>query len=475
MRIRTRILIGFFIIFAIAFYFITDFVKNEIRPRYLEAIEESLNDTANILSSLLEHDIKKNRIKLGSLRGIFTRVYKKKISAKIYSLHKKDINLRAYVTNQRGIVIYDSDDGKNEGKDFSKWNDVYLTLRGKYGARSTDEVPSQPSSNSLFVSAPVKHNKKIIGVVTVIKPEDSVHLFIELAKRKIIIAGILACMVFVFLSVMLSLWINRPVMKLIKYVKSLKKDMSIRQPKFMAGEIKDIASAFDEMRFELEGKKYIENYLLTLTHELKSPLSSIRGSAELLSEEMPNEQKKKFYGNILNESIRIENVINRLLELSSLEARKELKDIEKINLSEIVNEINKTMSPRLLQKNIEFENRVGEKDVILGERFLVIHALMNLIKNAIEFTDTKGKVIVNSEKANGFINIVIYDNGQGIPDFAMDKIFDKFYSISGKEGTKKGTGLGLAFVRETALLHGGSIDIKNNSNGGVTAVLSLPL
>ncbi len=188
MRIRTRILIGFILLYAAGSYFVFDMVVSDIRPRYLEAVEESLNDTAHLMAALIESDMRKGKSPYESLDDIFGAVSGKTISSRIYGLTKTDINLQVYATDARGIVRYDSKGGKSVGKDYSRWNDVYRTLRGAYGARSSRAVKSDSSTNALYVSAPVRHNGAIAGVVTVVKPENSVSLFMALARRKIITA-----------------------------------------------------------------------------------------------------------------------------------------------------------------------------------------------------------------------------------------------------------------------------------------------
>ncbi|MCP4138552.1 MAG: two-component system sensor histidine kinase CreC [bacterium] len=474
MKIQTRILISFFCIYIAGFYFLGDFVITDIRPRYLEAVEESLNDTAHLLASLLESEIRGDTINFSVLEKACTGVLKKKLSTKIFGLYKTRATLYVYVTDHTGMVLYDSR-GLDEGKDYSQWNDVYLTLKGKYGARSSRENPDDPSTSSLYVAAPIKHNNKRVGVITVVKPTDSVTLFIELAKRNIIIAGILTCVAFIILLYILSVWISRPITQLINYVKSLKEDKRAGFPKLGRTEMRDLGIAFEELWEELRGKKYIEQYIQALTHELKSPLSSIRGAAELLGEEMPEEQKKKFYRNILTESERIEAIIQKLLELSSIESRDTLKDVEPVSIHELTSDILESFSPQLTKKNIEVIHSVDRSHSAPGERFLLRHALANLVHNAIQFTPQEGTIEISSEISDSVLSVSIRDNGEGIPVYAEDKIFDKFYSLPRKESGKKSTGLGLPFAREVASLHNGTLEVKNNPHTGVCALLSLTI
>jgi len=475
MSIKWRILSGFFVIYAVGFYFLYDFIANEIRPRYLETVEESLNDTANILASLVEEEIRNSKINVNTIKPVIKKAYEKKISSRIYALHKTGVSLHVYIADQNGIIIYSSNKNIREGDNFSGWRDVRLTLLGKYGARSSLLDGSYPGSKSIFVAAPIRYQDKIIGVLTVIKPEESVALFIEIAKKKALVAGILSCLLFIFLSFILSIWISRPVKRLTEFVKSLRENKRAEIPAFAEQEIITLAETFNEVWEDLKGEKYIEQYIQTLTHELKSPLSSIRGSAELLQENIPEEQKNIFYRNIFRESRRMEDIIERMLELSAIESQGKLKNIEKINLNQVIDDILESLYPEYHKKNITIEKTVPVSVVIEGEQFLIRHAVQNLIRNAIRFSRDNDKIDITVPVNNDMVTISVKDNGEGIPDYATDRIFSKFYSLPAGNSKIKSTGLGLPFVKEIAMLHKGSITVENNREQGVTASLTLPV
>lgn len=475
MSIKWRILSGFLVIYVTGFYFLYDFLANEIRPRYLETVEESLNDTANILASLVEEEIKNSVIKLDTIKPVIKRAIDKKISSRIYALHKTGVSLHVYITDRNGIIIYSSNSGIQEGDDFSRWRDVRLTLLGKYGARSSLLNENDPESHSIFVAAPLKYHDRIIGVLTVIKPEESVSLFIKIARKKALIAGVLSCLLFLFLSFILSIWVTQPVNRLTEFVRSLRENKRTEMPKFAGREITTLAETFSDVWKDLKGEKYIEQYIQTLTHELKSPLSSIRGSSELLDEDIPDEQKKIFYRNIFRESRRMEEIIERMLELSSIESRGKLKTVEPVDLSLLIDDVIESLYPDYHRNSISIEKKITGSAVVEGEKFLIRHALQNLLQNAIRFSPENGTIKVSVENKDPEISVVVTDSGSGIPGYAVDKIFNKFYSLPSQNTKTKSTGLGLPFVKEIANLHRGSITVKNNEDAGVTAVLTLPI
>lgn len=440
--------------------------------RYLESVEESLNDTSHLIASFLENEIKGSTIQTDHLDDIFLNLKKRNVSAVIRRLHKRYIDINVYVVNNRGIVIYDSR-GIDTGKDFSRWNDVWRTLRGRYGARIS--VTRRNPSGALYVAAPIRLNDKIIGAVTVEKPKNNITRLINIARRRILLFIGIAFLLSFVLIIIISFWITVPISSLMNYVRKIKLGKKTILPSLGKGEIGELGFAFEDLVSELEGKKYIEQYVQALTHEIKSPLSSIRGAAELLEEDVPEEQKKRFYLNIKNESRRIEKIVSRLLELSSLENRRELKTLEQVDLEKVISGVICSMEPQAQQKQITISSSVTPGLAVRGELFLVRHSLLNLLSNALRFTGAGGVITICAESDEENTIISVSDTGEGIPEYARDRVFDKFYSIPPAGSKSKGTGLGLAFTREAMKLHGGRIEVANQDEGGVKAVLYFPL
>ncbi|MCG8687775.1 MAG: ATP-binding protein, partial [Desulfobacterales bacterium] len=110
----------------------------------------------------------------------------------------------------------------------------------------------------------------------------------------------------------------------------------------------------------------------------------------------------------------------------------------------------------------------------IGDGFLINQAVQNIFQNAVQFSPKDGKISIALKRRKENVIVEITDQGPGIPEFAREKIFDRFFSIQRPDTHKKSTGLGLNFVREIALLHSGSIHVENNSNRCAKAVLILP-
>jgi two-component system sensor histidine kinase CreC len=475
--LRSRIFLSFTLLITISFFYLVNWIIGDLKPRYREAIEETQVDLAVVLASFVSEQISTNEIDTALFRRAYDRASQARFSARIYNLTKSRIDFRVYIANQSGTVIYDSDGGRDEGKDYSQWRDVMLTLRGEYGARTTRIRPDDPTSTVLYVAAPIKaRDGSIIGCLTVCKPTDNSNIFIESAGSKIFWGALAVCLSVILLAIFTASQISKPIRQLTAYARAVRDGQRPNLPNLGKSEIGELGLAFEQMRDALEGKKYVEKYVQTLTHEIKSPLSAIHGAAELMNEEMPLEARQKFLGNIRNEAGRIRGLIDKLLQLSTLESRNALQEIEIIDINELISgDVIPAFDAAFKAKNVRLVFEAGDKHTIRGERFLVRQALSNLLQNALDFAPGGSQVGISATEQSGFVSIAIQDEGPGIPEYARERVFERFYSLQRPDTGQKSSGLGLSLVREVAELHQGSCSIENRSNGGTRATLNIPV
>ncbi len=457
---------------AAGFYFLVEWVQDELRPSYLESLEEPLVDTANLLAEVLAQKWDGEAAEFSDLRAVFERAYQRRFHAQIYELVKNEVDLRVYVTDARGWVVFDSDKRRHEGRDYSRWNDVYRTLRGHYGARMTHDDPLYPGMAVLYVAAPVYHKNELVGVVSIGKPARNVDHFLAAAKDEIALAGVIAALLVLALGFILYLWVTRPMNLLAAYVDAVKAGRRVTLPPLGRNEIGTMGAAMEEMRVALEGKEYAERYVQALTHELKSPLAAIRGAAEILQEEIPEEERQRFLTNIREQVGRQQDIIDRMLELAALEKRRELERCEVVDVMALVDGVVAAMAPLCKKKSVGMDVDLGVTEGLEGDPFLLRQALTNLLQNALRFSPVGGLVIVSTRRRDGLFCFRVTDQGPGIPQYAVDKVFERFYSLPAPN-EKKGTGLGLSFVHEIAALHGGRATLENIEKGGAVASLSI--
>ncbi len=475
MKLGTRIFLCYLLVFGTGFYYLINWVMDDLRIRYLEGVEETLVDMANIMASFVGSEMEDRQFEPEKLREVFDDAYARKFSARIYKLVKKNVDLRIYITDKSGKVVFDSKNKNNEGADYALWRDVYLTLRGKYGARSTQENPDNSGASVLYVAAPIFADSGLAGVLTVAKPTTNINIFIDSAKEQVLKVGIISVVAVFLFSIIIIIWLTLPVKRLTRYANDIRDGKRVTLPKLDQSEIGEMGKAFEKMREALEGKKYAEQYVQTLTHEIKSPVSAVRGAAELLEEDMPYEQRSRFLSNIRNETGRIQKLIDRMLELSSLENLKMIHKKEDISFKLLVSEITEGMNPVLSKKCLELSDQVQDSIFVEGDAFLLKQAVSNLVLNAVDFSPANGHIELTGRINGHNLEFIVEDNGPGIPDYALEKIFDRFFSLQRPDTGKKSTGLGLNFVREVAVLHHGEIILENRSEGGARALFSLPL
>lgn len=475
MKIRTRLFVMLLLVVGLGFYRLVDWIIEDLRPRYLETMEESMNDMAIVLASVVESQSGEGAIRTDGLHAAMDRALASTFSAGIYQLTKTRLNIMVYVTDQDGIVVFDSDQGKAVGADYSRWNDVFRTLRGGYGARTTRTDPADVNSSVLYVAAPVRIGDRIAGVLTVSKPSDSISQFWRLARRKLIGAGVIAAVVVAGLGMLFSSWITRPIQKLTDYANAVRDGQRTALPRLGNSEIGQLGSAFEQMRDALEGKDYIDHYVQTLTHEMKSPLSAILGATALLKEDdMPAGHRRRFLENIGTESARIQSLVDRLLQLAALEKRKGLCDVEDIVLSEMIDDVLAAMHAALEARRLVIRREGPSALVVRGERFLLRQAISNILQNALEFSPAGGTIRLCVRESGGCAEITVLDEGPGIPPYALGKVFDRFYSLIRPDTGRKSSGIGLTFVHEVAVLHGGRVTVGNREQGGAAVVFSIP-
>ncbi len=323
------------------------------------------------------------------------------------------------------------------------------------------------------MASPLKVNNAITGVVTVCKPVVTSSQFIRSTRRRIGWAALFAAVALGLVGIVTSTWVTRPIRQLTGYAVAVRDGRPAALPKLHRTEIGVMGRALEEMRSALEGKEYVEQYVQTLTHELKGPLSAVQGAAELLREDMPQEQRERFLTNIRRETLRIRHLVDRLLSLSSLQRRKGLRDVEQIDLAALTGDVVESLCPVMEKKNLSLiQNRDGPVS-LRGERFLLRHAIVNLLQNAIAFSSHGGTIELTVVPRDDEVVITVRDYGSGIPPYATDRVFEPFYSLPRPDTGEKSSGLGLTFVRGVAVLHGGTVTIERGESGGTVATLKL--
>ncbi|KQO26345.1 histidine kinase [Acidovorax sp. Leaf76] len=476
MRLGIRLLFAFFLINGIAAFFVLRVFMAEIKPSVREVMEDMMVDTANILAELASEDLAAGRLAGGSGQASpfaqnVRRYASRPVDAAIWGFAKQSLDYRIYVTDRDGRVLFDSEN-RAVGADYSQWRDVARTLRGEYGARSTREVDSDDTTGVMHVAAPIYVKGEIAGVLTVAKPTRTVQRFIDRAERKVFMGGLLLLALSAAVGVAVTLWMVWNVRRLRDYALSVQgpadgehhdadapPTAALAVPQ-VPGELGDLARAMDRMRARLEGRDYIEGYVRALTHELKSPVAAIRGAGELLQDELPAADRAEFATQVVQQSERLQRIIDRLLELSKLEQRHHAEGRAPVALQACAEAAIGQTRGRAAQRGITLA-LAGTGGSGPWEAELVTLALTNLLDNAIDFAPEGSTVQVALQGST----VAVQDTGPGVPDYALPRLGERFFTTARPGGERSGSGLGLAIVRRVMALHGGQMVVGNTAPG----------
>lgn len=223
-----------------------------------------------------------------------------------------------------------------------------------------------------------------------------------------------------------------------------------------------------DIKLSEESKK---NLIVNISHELKTPLSIIKGYIETLEDELKNSEYVNFVEIIRKHTDRLIEILERMLTISEVESEK--IEIEEINLEEILRNIYKLFEKKAEERNLEFVLNFEKVPRIKGDKLKIEQAIINIVDNAFKFTE-KGKIEINLKKVNNYIMIEVKDTGPGIPEEEKFKIFERFYTLD-KGRSKKGIGIGLSIVRHIINQHNGKIEVESKLNEGSSFKIFLPV
>ncbi len=473
MKIGLRVLLGYFLIVALAALLVGKVFVEQVKPGVRQAMEGTLIDTANTLAELATDDMLAGRIADGQFARRMHAVYARKVGADVWGFSKDRSGFRVTVTDARGIVVFDSE-GKDIGRDNSRWNDVYRTLRGQYGARSTRSDPDDPDSTVMHVAAPIRDAQgRIAGVLTVAKPNRAMAPFIARSQKIVARWGFVLMGAALLVGIAAAWWLSRQLGALRRYADAVAAGERAPQP-HAAGEFGDLGRALHDMREKLEGKQYVEQYVHALTHELKSPLAAIRGATELLEQPLPDADRQRFVASIAAQGERMAQMVDKLLALAAVEHRQRIEQPQSLEAASLLREATDAVRDHAEAVGIALRVDAAEGLALNGDAFLLRQALVNLLDNALDFAPAGSTVEVRALREDGAIRFEVADRGPGVPDYARERVFERFYSLPRPDGGSRSSGLGLPFVAQVAELHGGRAALDAREGGGSVAVLSLP-
>jgi len=221
-------------------------------------------------------------------------------------------------------------------------------------------------------------------------------------------------------------------------------------------------------------EKIKKDFVVNVSHELRTPLTAIKGYVETLEEEIKG-SSKHYLDIIKKHTERLINIVSDLLLLSELEEKGLTQIKEDVNLEEMAENVCKIFEQKAKEKNLKLNLICESKPVIKGDPFKLEQMFINLIDNAIKYTE-KGEISILLKRTDKEIIVKVKDTGIGIPEEHLNRLFERFYVVD-KSRSKKlgGTGLGLSIVKHIVLLHNGKIDVESTPGKGTEFTITFPL
>ena len=261
----------------------------------------------------------------------------------------------------------------------------------------------------------------------------------------------------------LAWWLARSISRIRRYAEAMAANRPAPQPQFGDSYLYRLVHAVAHLRDELDHRQHIENYVLGLTHELKTPLTAQQAALELLQDSPLSPDQQQLLDRIRRNTQKQKQLIARLLELARLENRDSLNDIQTVDLSNLAAQAAQESRAALQAKQLHIALNCPQQTV-QGDPLLLRQAIDNLLYNAIDFAETGSEIRLSLTRSRNRTELAVYNQGSPVPDYALAKIPQRFYSLPRADGSRS-SGLGLSFTTEIMRLHHGRLMLANRENG----------
>lgn len=429
---------------------------------YIEQEKNNSFSKANIISNRVRHQLSNGRMDEKWVQ----------VSIDDYS---KEINSRIIIVDNSNIVQLDSHNSFLGEKFYH--DEIKAALRGE---NSSGIYNFKQSGRVMYIAVPVILNDEVVGATFLSRSIDHIYYEVRHIWRKLELISVVSMAITAIVVFFLAGVIFRPLNDL-KYTinKVTQGNFKEKVHVYSNDEFKEVAEAFNMMISKLEEvDNQRKDFVANVSHELRTPLTSIKILSESLINQDTFDQNvyKEFLIDIDSEVDRLNNIISDLLVLVNLDKEKLVLDKKITYINYLLEKTIFRMKVIAKQKDIDLNLRLNEKIQIKIDEDKIQQAIINIIDNAIKYTDIKGTIEVELYKKDKYAIIKISDNGSGIPEENLEHIFERFYRVDkARSRNTGGTGLGLSIAWEIIAYHGGIIDVESQLGIGTDFYIKLPL
>lgn len=416
-----------------------------------------------IAESRVEEELHSLQARGNSHRAILEKHFDAETIAHVV-LMESESDTDVVITNKNGTIL----NASALSKHFKKYVKAPTSTINKDGEILEDHWEKEPY---IVTVSPIRAaNGQQLGFVYMFQNTASVQTLIQRLNEHFILAGWISIFLTIIIIIFLSKGITKPLIRMKEATSQISKgNFSVSLPKTTDDELGDLAKSIELLAADLNYLKQERNeFLASISHELRTPLTYIKGYADIvLKRELSSEERKKYVQIIVEESNRLSHLIKQLFELAKIDQNS--FDIQKttIHLQTFFSKIEEKLAPAFQEKNIVFEVHCPTHLFLKADPLRLEQIIFNLLDNAIKYSPEGTTTRLEVTEKNNSIEIMIQDNGNGIPEEDLPYIFQRFYRVN-KSRTRSlgGTGLGLAIVKELVLAHGGDIYVKSTEQIG---------
>jgi len=393
------------------------------------------------------------------------------------------LNLRITVIDKEGKVLGDSQGQPGRMENHRDRREVIEAMEKGVGqsTRSSKTV----GHDMKYLAVRVDKGVEAIGVVRISLPVSEVRLEMRFIQRAIVVGAVAAAVISLVIAYFVSRTISRPIARMKETAERIAAgDLDSRVTIRSNDELGELGKSLNLMAGELRGKmerlrqmdRVRTDFVANVSHELKTPLTSIRGFVETLEDGAinDNENARRFLAIIKKHAERLGNIINDLLRLSELEAggRMEMAGFDlKGLIDEVVMGFGHSLGIKRQTLSVE---AAGGDFVTQGDRDKLEQVFVNLIDNAIKYTKEGGQIKVRLAADGDCLTVAVEDNGIGIPEDDIEHVFERFYRVDKAHSREVGgTGLGLSIAKHIVLAHNGQIRIDSEPGRGTKVIVTL--
>ncbi len=388
----------------------------------------------------------------------------------------KESGYRIIVLDRTGVVVNDSNKTE-EGKTYF--------LPEIVDALNNKDVAKVEDNDTIHAAVSiVDERSNCIGVVLVCGSISDIAENVDAIRHTLFNIILLLLIIVIIANTVFTWWFTNPLNRTIDVIKKMSEghfDQRIPVNDFLHTELAELAESSNNMAEKLDQiETNRQEFVSNVSHELKTPLSSIKVLSDSMliqdPDSVPKEMYVEFLRDINSEVDRMTAIINDLLTLSRMNRQEvELQPVE-INMGDMVGDIVKRLQPIAEKNNVTLSFDKIRTVTAEVEETKISLAVSNLIENGIKYNVDGGKVDVTLDADNQNVFITVADTGVGIADEEINKIFDRFYRVDkNRDRETGGTGLGLAIAKSAVLMHNGSIKVSSKENEGTTFVITIPV